>query len=49
MVQTNLTSEKSKTIHRHGEQTYGCQGGGEGGRQTGSLGLVDANYCVWSG
>ena len=35
-----------KKTHGHGEQTCGCQGREEG---TGSLGLVDANYCIWSG
>jgi len=35
---------KQKQTHRHREQTYGCQGGGEGVGWTGSLGLVDANY-----
>ena len=40
---------KTETDHRHGEQTCGCQGGGEGVGWTGSLGLIDANYCIWSG
>ena len=38
---------KQKQIHRHREQTYGCQGGvwvGEG--WIGSLGLADANYYI---
>ena len=42
----------SKNIWKetHGpEQTCGCQGGGAGGGWTGSLGLIDANYCIWSG
>ena len=43
----NLSTEK-KQIHGHGEQICGCQE--EGGRNgTGSLGLVDANYCIWNG
>ena len=29
-----------------GEQIFGCQ---EGGGGTGSLGLVDANCCIWNG
>ena len=38
-------STKKKQIHRHREQTYGCQGRGEEGvGWMGSLGLVDANY-----
>ena len=44
MAQINLSTEKKKT-HGHGEQTCGCQGGGSG--WTVSLGLVDANYCIW--
>ena len=47
MAQVNLSV---KQIHRHGEQTCGCQGGqGEGVGWTGSLGLADTNYCIWSG
>ena len=38
-----------KETHELGEQTCGCQGGGEGVGWTGSLGLIDANYCIWSG
>ena len=38
-----------KETHGLGEQTYGCQEGGEGAGWTGSLGLIDANYCIWSG
>ena len=30
------------------EQTCGCQGGGRVG-WTGTLGLIDANYCIWNG
>ena len=41
----NLSMEKKQT-HGHAEQICGCQGG-EGG--SGSLGLADANYCIWSG
>ena len=40
-------SMKWKQIHRHREQTCGCQAGGEvGERWTGSLGLADANYYI---
>ena len=44
MAQMNISTEQ-KQIHRHGEQTCGCQGEGKGEAvgQTGSLGLVDAN------
>jgi len=45
MAQVNLSTEKKQT-HGHGEQTCGCQ---EGGREIGSLGLVDANYCIQNG
>ena len=43
----NLSTEKKQT-QRHGEQTCGCQMGGGMG-WTESLGLVDANYCIWGG
>ena len=40
-------STKQKQTHRHREQTYGCQGGGEGGEGwIGSLGWADANYYI---
>ena len=45
MAKMNLSTEKKQT-HGHGEQICGCQW--EGGGWTGSLGLVDANYCIWS-
>jgi len=48
MAQVNLATEKKQT-HGHGEQTCGCQGGGGGSGMTGSLELVDANYCIWNG
>ena len=35
-----------KEMHGLGEQTCGCQWGGEGMGWTGSLGLTDANYCI---
>lgn len=38
-----------KENHRQGEQTCGCQGGGDGVGWTGNLGLMDANYCLWNG
>ena len=38
-----------KENHGHGEQTCGCQGGGEGVGWTGNLGLIDADYCLWNG
>ena len=42
MAQMTL-STKHKQTHRHGEQTCGCQGEGEGVGWTGSVGLADAN------
>ena len=36
-----------KENHRLGEQTCGCPGG-EGVGWIGSLGLIDANYCLWN-
>ena len=38
-----------KETHGLGEESCGCQGGGEGVEWTGILGLTDANYCIWSG
>ena len=35
-----------KETHGLGEQTSGCQGGVG---WTGNQGLIDANYCIWSG
>ena len=37
------------TDNKLGEPTCGCQGGGEGVGWTGNLGLIDVNYCIWSG
>ena len=46
MAQINLSIEKKQT-HGLGEQTCGCQGG-EGVGWTRRLGLVEANYSIWS-
>ena len=43
----NLSIEKRQT-HGQGEQTCDCQGRGRVER-TGNLGLVGANYSIWSG
>ena len=48
MAQMNLSTENKQT-QGLGEQTSGFQGGAEGVRWTGGLGLVDTNYCIWSG
>ena len=45
MTQMNLPM-KQKQMHRHKEETRGCQGGGAGGGCTGSLGLADTKYYV---
>ena len=57
MAQMNLSTEKKQT---HGQMTLSTEkkfmenrlvvanGAGEGGGWTGSLGLVDANYYIWS-
>ena len=47
MAQIKLSTEK-KQIHRQGEQTCSCQGEGGGSGMDWELGLVDANYCIWS-
>jgi len=38
-----------KENHGLGEKTYGCQGEGEGVGWIRSLGLIDADYCLWNG
>ena len=38
-----------KETHEHGEQTCDCQGGGGRSGTDWEFGLVDANYCIWSG
>ena len=40
MTQTNLSTKQ------HREQIVVAKGAGEGVGWTGSLGLVDANYCI---
>ena len=49
----NLIYGTNKPFHRKethglGEQTCGCQGGGEGAGWTGNLGLIEANHCFWN-
>ena len=44
-AQINLSIEQKQA---YGEETFGCQGVGEGVGWSGNLGLVDANYCIWS-
>ena len=46
MAQVNLSTEKKQT-HGLGEQM--CVAKGEGVGWIGSLGLVDANHCIWNG
>ena len=38
-----------KETHGLGEHTVVAKGEGEGVGWTGSLELIDANYCLWSG
>ena len=47
MAQMNLSTEKKQT-HRYREQTCHCQEGGVGVGGDVSLGLVEANYCIWN-
>ena len=41
----NLSTEQKQT-HKRGEQTCGCQEGGDGVGWTRSLGLIDTNYYI---
>ena len=45
MAQIDLSTEQKQTS-RHGEQTCGCQGGGEGSGMGWEFGLVDATYYI---
>ena len=50
----NLIYGANEPFHRKenqglGKKTCGCQEGGEGVGGTWNLGLIDANYCLWSG
>ena len=47
MTQLN-TSTKQKQIHRHREQTNGCQGGGGWERMEWRLRLADESNYTWS-
>ena len=47
MAQMNLSTEK-KLMDLENRLVV-AKGEGEGVGWTGSLGLVDANYCIWSG
>ena len=42
-------SMENKQILGLGEQTGVAKGDGEGVVMTGSLGFIDAHYCIWSG
>ena len=48
IAQMNLSTENKQTLG-HGEQTAVATGEEEGVGWTGSLGLADANYSIWSG
>ena len=45
----NLCTEKKKKTLMDMENRLVTKGEGEGVGWTGSLGLVDANYYIWSG
>ena len=47
MAQMNLSTEKKLTDSEN--RLVVAKGEGEGVGQTGNLGLIDANYCIWSG
>ena len=47
MAQMNLSTEKKLMDLEN--RTVVAKGEGEGFGWTGSLGLKDANYCIWSG
>ena len=47
MAQMNLSTEKK--LMDLDNRLLVAEGEGEGVGWTGSLGLVDANYCIWSG
>ena len=48
MAQINLSAEQKQT-HDIENRLVVAKGEGEGVGWTGRLGLVDANYCIWSG
>ena len=49
MAQTNLSTEKKKNLMDMEIKLMVAKGEGEEAGWTGSLGLVDANYYIWSG
>ena len=42
-------STEKKQTYGHGKHTSSCQGGEGGSGMDWEFGLVDANYCIWSG
>ena len=48
MAQMNPPTEQKKLMDVENRLAV-AKGDGEGVGWTGSLGLVDANYCIWSG
>ena len=46
MAQMNLSTERNELMDMKNRLVVAK---GEGVEWTGSLGLVDANYCIWSG
>ena len=47
MAQMKLSTEK--TLVDLENRLVVAKGEGEGVGETGSLGLIDANYCLWNG
>jgi len=45
----NLSTHTKKKFMDMENRLMVAEGEGEGVRWTGSLGLVDVNYCIWSG
>ena len=48
MAQMNLSTEKKQIMNMENRLIV-AKGEGEGVGWTGSLGLVDANSCIWTG
>ena len=44
----NLSTEKKQIMDRENRPVV-AKGDGEGVGWTGSLGLIDADYCLWNG
>ena len=49
MAQMNLSTDRNRLTDVENRLVVDREGKGEEVGWTGSLGLVDANYCIWSG